>query len=813
VSREEAEKALGSKAVGQVVEPAIPRRQKSQQMNHEQPSTEKQSTLREPEQPVRLETLFVSANQIRLARAELKHRQDEGELDEDDYIQKVSNISKLEDELQEELIKYDKAISQDQQDFIIDYSGGSYDELLVSPVSTAPNSFDTNTTTTPPNNGTVKYKSKSIGIDDKTQTEAEESGGGSDALSEPSGPELIVVEASQTEADPDTKPGPQSFDTWPTLDDSQSKSTSFDTTGGAEEVQTDFVITDENPFEKAELISDPELEKLWSGLGEKEQLATELMSADSALYSRYVTARETFIREQANARGAGIPSNEQKVGWIQRFRNTISERFRKDQQQATSQEIEGFDSIYGQALNSVVQGYGPMSPDDEFNLRRDLESDAASRLEWDISKTKFEATKDKQQSRARQALKLGGYALIAAAAGGVTAVVERYNNSGGHKWYALGAGVFGALAGLGAARGYQPQEDESSIGLNSITAWEAVMKEYSRGSLDSLKERTVGIEGAQTVTKNEKRKSGARYLGAAAIGAAAGVGGHYLVELGWPWISSIRDINTSNPNIQSEDISFEGFDILDTDHSGDIDPGVDVPDLNDDGAITVEDIPNPLDTDHSGKVEPGVDMPDRNGDGVITVDDQFEWSDTNQDGVTNSEDMPDTNDDGVIDRRDQQVVEEYGSLDTNHDGETDGQDVPDRNGDDVIDINDVPEYPDGETAPQTQEQAPPPPPEVQVVEAGQDIYIEPGSSITNEADQFTLHAYNVDLDQSQLDNMYHDLFEVGEYKPEQVFEDVEFYPMEDGRYGMVDVGHATLTPFGQEVIEDWLTENQLYSAA
>ena len=516
-----------------------------------------------------------------------------------------------------------------------------------------------------------------------------------------------------------------------------------------------MLTDDESDLDSSELLG-PQLEEFWLGLGIREDLAEELLLTDPDLYARYVQARDKFVTDQANARGAGLPPSEQKAGWMQRIRSRLPERFNKGGQQPPASQEE-FDLVYKNALDKVLLGYSDLSPGELYERRMSLEANAGYALEWDISKKKMDASGEKKSSLSRKAAMFGGLGL-AAALGAGTGVWERLQK-GEHDLKFLGmAAVLGAATGYGVSKKYQPQEDESNIETNAYTAEQTVLSEYQKNSPDSMQDRTMGIESAQTVTKSEKKKA----LGRTAVGifggAAAGVGGHLVIDTLWPMLSGIGTEKISDGPAGTGIVA---------------EPVVEM---------------NPLDSDNNGVVN-SIDMPDRNGDGLITIDDSFDPLDSNRDGEVTNDDMPDTDDNGTIDRRDDVPAETFDPLDTNEDGKVDSKDWPDTNDDGVVDYRD--EKPVETESPATTAET-----------DGRSITVENKSSFTNEFMQL----YD-NLSAGQSHELYHYLDE--RFGAENIFQGDSTYLMPDGEWGLhsSERGEVTMPTEIDDAARNWIETN------
>lgn len=514
-----------------------------------------------------------------------------------------------------------------------------------------------------------------------------------------------------------------------------------------------------------------DLEALWKGSGRREMIAKSAMDTDPVLYLRYVAARDAFITSQVTARGARISEATQKTHALGRLRSKLQEGFRRDASHTQTQP-EAFDSVYEEVLKAALAPYGHLSLDEQYARRRELEADAGYALEWDVSKKKVKAGDVGKFSLRRKAIIYGGL-LLAGGIGAATGVWERMQK-GEHDVRFLGAAaLLGAAVGFGAAKASQPLEDDVTVSRNADTARKAIEDAYGEyGSTGSFQE-AVGVESVKDITRRDKRRALGRTALGIGGGALVGAGGHLLVDM-WPMLAQYLPGSEQDISIPS-------------DTPIDVTPETDA----------VSEVFNPLDTDHNGVVN-AQDMPDVNHDGVINSLDHVEVYDpldTNHDGAVNEIDMPDVNQDGTIDQQDQ--TETHDSPDTQHDHNAGEQD--DTNG--GSDASNTPE----EVNDQAVDSAVEEPTEL----PAQVIYIEPGSGITHEFHQYIYDTYGVDMSDNQLNNMYIDLIESGHYTPEQLFGGVDFYTMEDGRWGMRDTGPAELTGTGRAVIIDWLHTNGL----
>lgn len=524
-------------------------------------------------------------------------------------------------------------------------------------------------------------------------------------------------------------------------------------------------------------VDELDLEALWNGAGDREEVAEKLIAADPILYLRYVSARDKFIISEANARGAGIEDPEQKtsaLGWI---KNKLPSRSPKNRSKP-----EDFSTVYGEALTAALASYGTLTPEEQYERKRELEANAGYALEFDVAKKKLEASSKKRFSLTRRAALTGGF-LVAGGLGAITGAWERMHKGEHDPRYLGFAAILGAVTGFGAAKAYRPVENDSTVLSQAEAARQAVESVYENSSPDSMTQKVIGIESVKDTTKRDRRRALGRTALGIGGGAVVGAGGHLLMDVVWPMVAGYTG-DTSHTTSGTP-----------TPPDSPVDPAV--------GVDSTNEAFNPLDTNHDHQVT-STDMPDRNSDGVIDHQDQAETYnslDTNHDGQVDDADMPDTNSDGVIDRQDQ--AETYDPLDTNHDGVIDERDVPDANTDGSIDVDDLPQ--------ETEQETPPAEPVSEETPA-QAIYVEPGSSITNEWHQYVYDTYGVNLTDAQLEAMYGDVIESGSYAPEQLFGEVDFYTMQDGRWGMQDIGSAQLTGTGQDVIYEWLHENHLMAA-
>ena len=740
--------------------------------------------------PAQGQDALALADKIRLARAKFDRLLNEGEFDEKAYYRQVT---KREDALQDLLIEQSGSMAVEQLDFIIDYSGGTYDDLVAARLGKTSNGRD------------AKGKAKS-GEPDISAAKVPKAVG---ETSKPSKTHIEPPKAVSAKEGAKRTSGSVKADT-----KKPPKPAAGAVKGGVS-----------HPAGVAGAAFGPRLEDYWGGAGKKEDIAVQLMNLDPALYVKYVAARNRFVIDQANARGADLPPLEQKAGWRDRLRSKLPERFKKGGQQAQPSE-ERFDVVYKDALEKVLAGSSSLSPDEIYKKRMEFEADAGYALEWDISKKKIEAGKE-NSSLSRKAALLGGMG-IAAVAGAGTGVWERLQKGEHELKFLLTAGLAGAVAGFGAARAYRPLEDEGSIDTNAQVAEKAVRAEYQKSSGDTLKEKSVGPEAARGLTKRSKIRALGRTAIWAGAGALAGAGGHLLIDTAWPALSNLR-LSQATPNIDqptpdtsqpTPDTSQaanlpETYDALDTNRDHITQGPGDIPDANNNGINDIGDLPetyDPLDTNRDHIVQGPGDIPDANNNGINDIGDlpeTYDPLDTNHDHIVQGPgDIPDVNNNGINDIGDVPPSENFAPGDTNHDGFTNSQDVQDINGDNVIDhqdqiINDT----DTDTAQNqgNQEESTP----SETLPPDQNIYIDAGSGITPEIDQYVNTTYGVDLTPQQLNTMYHDLFETGGYRPQQIFGDVEFYVMDDGRWGMIDVGHATLTGVGQGAIGDWLAANRL----
>src|SRR5690606_34066827 len=100
---------------------------------------------------------------------------------------------------------------------------------------------------------------------------------------------------------------------------------------------------------------------------------------------------------------------------------------------------------------------------------------------------------------------LGGL-IVAGGAGAGTGVWERLQK-GEHDLRFLGmAAIIGAAAGFGAAKAYQPEEDESTVISRAEEVKLAIESKYNTSSPDSPLERAIGIESVKNATKRDKRR-------------------------------------------------------------------------------------------------------------------------------------------------------------------------------------------------------------------------------------------------------------------------------------------------------------------
>lgn len=98
---------------------------------------------------------------------------------------------------------------------------------------------------------------------------------------------------------------------------------------------------------------------------------------------------------------------------------------------------------------------------------------------------------------------------------------------------------------------------------------------------------------------------------------------------------------------------------------------------------------------------------------------------------------------------------------------------------------------------------------------GTDIDVQPGSSITQEFQEYVRDEYGITLSDAQARDMYTDFMK--EASPTDIFSGAEFYEMdadpangiEQGDWGIKDTGPAEITPAGEAAIEDWLQDKKL----
>src|SRR5690606_7546792 len=121
-------------------------------------------------------------------------------------------------------------------------------------------------------------------------------------------------------------------------------------------------------------------------------------------------------------------------------------------------------------------------------------------LEWDVSQRKVEASQNKKFSLHRKAVVFGGM-IIAGGVGAATSVWERLQK-GEHDLRFLGAAaLLGAGVGFGAAKAYQPAEDDTTVTAHAQEAREVVRRAYDKSSSDDVAHRAIGIESVREATK------------------------------------------------------------------------------------------------------------------------------------------------------------------------------------------------------------------------------------------------------------------------------------------------------------------------
>jgi hypothetical protein len=618
--------------------------------------------------PASVRRVFYLADQLRVARAEfdriLKEGEsstDGGEFDEHAYEERVRD---REDRLQELLIKYDDSISQQQQDFIIEYSSGTYDKLLeTSPSVSAPDTASTPETSVAPTH--------TAGVSRDITPAAGESVVVETAVSEPEDAD-ISLDATDT-----GNPSEQAEVVGPRLDELASEAPSA----------TDTPEETDTPGEAAPLDGSER-----EDLEDKLRIDALIMDSDPDFYEKYMHARGEYVSAQAKARNGdlSLAANKVKGGklWIQRLRN----RFGSSEAQPEEGD-EDYETLYGQAVVMSLDEYERLDPaSDRAENEMLLNINEAKSLQYDISEMQIASDSEGRLSVSRKLAMFAGLG-VAALAGGVSAALDGAGKGGSDHWpWMAFSGVVGAVSGgIGAAKAAKSNHTVAIV--NREDEAESLVRDQN---IDAL-------EATQSITEEERKKSAKSIGKTAVLGAAGGaiiaVGTHWAMEYGGSsllakGIDTVRGWDPIAPDNGVQDTaSADTFNPLDTDHNNIVDTN-DMPDNNGDGAITYKDQEtfDPLDTNEDGVVD-SKDMPDTNSDGVIDKDDQtnpetYDPLDSNRDGVVDGKDMPDTNGNGVIDSGDDIPAETFDPLDTNRDGAVDTQDWPDTNDDGLIDRRD-----------------------------------------------------------------------------------------------------------------------------
>lgn len=448
--------------------------------------------------------VFALADQVRKARAEFNRLLDEGELDEEGYLHRLRDRKEHEDRLQDLLIKYRDSISQDQQDFIIDYSGGTYNDMLEAPVSTDAGDTEDDTTV------------------DRGSTEI------------PQDRAIVLVEEAEnpeTSADEAEEENPESFGAWPGFEAAQ------DDSGEAED---------------DEEVAAPEL-----------HIDSLIEEFTPLLYERYKEIRSEYIEAHANARfadiGAVIDKFASNDNWLEQTRDELGKRF-NTRGHKRRMAYENFKKQYVDALNAALRSYSvltsaDMTPEERRERRLALEKDAMERLEQDISDRKIAVDSEKSRisRKAGVILGLGGAAVV-----GAGAAFANQLTSGNYSPYALGSAMF-----VGGAAGFSAEKYSRRL----AAADTAARIKYGAGSVDLnyqdevAENRAVALEAIEGNTNHDQYKRlGARTtwaLGGAAVAWGAYTGTNYLIERSGTNLNLYNDAGTES---HPRGVDFDPFD-------------------------------------------------------------------------------------------------------------------------------------------------------------------------------------------------------------------------------------------------------------
>lgn len=490
-----------------------------------------------------------------------------------------------------------------------------------------------------------------------------------------------------------------------------------------------------------------------------EELAPELDITDlikeshPEIYKEYDEAWNEYVEAHAQDRysdfGTLINKFAKKGGWVEKVRNRVGKKFetRGHKRRAA---MERFQNASRAAREAALEEYNkevPMTPEERRMNRMLLDADNAYTLEYQISERRIAI--DSGKSPVSRKIARWATGLGAATVGALTAFADGAGKGQHHLAWLTGATIAGALIGYRAEMSaqYGSENAEERIEARANHAYDTVLERYEDDRQNSMENEAMAVDTTEYMTNAVQDENMNRARRATKTGTRLAMGG---AAVAWGTHIGVDYISSQDfhiPSVHLNTYDGKGHDFNPFDGNG-------------------------LDFHDGDKFDP------LQGD-FLPAGDYHEPAPV----VTVPEDITHPE---VVDTPDTQA---------GNGGDGNGGEQPvDLTGDGNT-ANDVPAT-SAETA-GTNEAS----------DAGTEVYIPDSGSMTGMEQDYVYQTHGINLTDQQSYDMYQDIMR--DHAPGDVLANADFYTLPNGDVGIVDPGPATVTPVGEEAINDWLVKHDL----